>query len=199
MLNTEVLQVSLGRTQKMGVTKSGRLITWEVCVQHSLRNMKPAPWIMYVNMPGWLSTYTNVCKYAMIDEVSNVFELVGVFFKWFIIAGSLSGVWWGQSARCSGADAASVHFTFPGGSVWCQYQICVLWRSVHNLHDRLVGCSSLFQPRSQRQQEKIMWLFLFFYELDVCYICAESSISCVFHTIFFIFRQRHHYDVWQWE
>lgn len=32
MLNTEVLQVSLGRTQRMGVTKSGRLITWEVCV-----------------------------------------------------------------------------------------------------------------------------------------------------------------------
>ena len=30
MLNTEVLQVSLGRTQKMGVTKSGRLLTWEV-------------------------------------------------------------------------------------------------------------------------------------------------------------------------
>lgn len=30
MLNTEVIQVSLGRTQKMGVTKSGRLITWEV-------------------------------------------------------------------------------------------------------------------------------------------------------------------------
>uniref|UniRef100_A0AAX7UB37 non-specific serine/threonine protein kinase n=1 Tax=Astatotilapia calliptera TaxID=8154 RepID=A0AAX7UB37_ASTCA len=29
MLNTEVLQVSLGRTQKMGVTKTGRLITWE--------------------------------------------------------------------------------------------------------------------------------------------------------------------------
>ncbi|XP_060902883.1 serine/threonine-protein kinase Nek8 isoform X1 [Labrus mixtus] len=29
MLNTEVLQVSLGRTQRMGVTKSGRLITWE--------------------------------------------------------------------------------------------------------------------------------------------------------------------------
>ncbi|XP_026147753.1 serine/threonine-protein kinase Nek8 isoform X5 [Mastacembelus armatus] len=29
MLNTEVLQVSLGRTQKMGVTRSGRLITWE--------------------------------------------------------------------------------------------------------------------------------------------------------------------------
>uniref|UniRef100_A0A672LRI6 non-specific serine/threonine protein kinase n=1 Tax=Sinocyclocheilus grahami TaxID=75366 RepID=A0A672LRI6_SINGR len=29
MLNTEVIQVSLGRTQKMGVTKSGRLITWE--------------------------------------------------------------------------------------------------------------------------------------------------------------------------
>ena len=24
--------MSLGRTQKMGVTKSGRLITWEVCV-----------------------------------------------------------------------------------------------------------------------------------------------------------------------
>lgn len=44
MLNTEVLQVSLGRTQKMGVTKTGRLITWEVCVQHSLRNIKPAPW-----------------------------------------------------------------------------------------------------------------------------------------------------------
>lgn len=35
MLNTEVLQVSLGRTQKMGVTKSGRLITWEVCVNIS--------------------------------------------------------------------------------------------------------------------------------------------------------------------
>ncbi|CAL8374165.1 serine/threonine-protein kinase Nek8 [Gadus morhua] len=30
MLNTEVLQVSLGRTQRMGVTRSGRLITWEV-------------------------------------------------------------------------------------------------------------------------------------------------------------------------
>lgn len=30
MLNTEVIQVSLGRTQKMGVTKSGKLITWEV-------------------------------------------------------------------------------------------------------------------------------------------------------------------------
>ncbi|XP_041097326.1 serine/threonine-protein kinase Nek8 isoform X1 [Polyodon spathula] len=29
MLNTEVMQVSLGRTQKTGVTKSGRLITWE--------------------------------------------------------------------------------------------------------------------------------------------------------------------------
>ncbi|KAM9801556.1 serine/threonine-protein kinase Nek8 [Neosynchiropus ocellatus] len=29
MLNTEVLRVSLGRTQKMGVTKSGRLLTWE--------------------------------------------------------------------------------------------------------------------------------------------------------------------------
>ncbi|KAJ7995593.1 hypothetical protein DPEC_G00246200 [Dallia pectoralis] len=29
MLNTEVSQVALGRTQKMGVTKSGRLITWE--------------------------------------------------------------------------------------------------------------------------------------------------------------------------
>ncbi|KAM9811282.1 serine/threonine-protein kinase Nek8 [Syngnathus typhle] len=29
VLNTEVLQVSLGRTQKMGVTKSGRLIAWE--------------------------------------------------------------------------------------------------------------------------------------------------------------------------
>uniref|UniRef100_A0AAY5EHL4 Serine/threonine-protein kinase Nek8 n=1 Tax=Electrophorus electricus TaxID=8005 RepID=A0AAY5EHL4_ELEEL len=28
-LGSEVLQVSLGRTQKMGVTKSGRLITWE--------------------------------------------------------------------------------------------------------------------------------------------------------------------------
>ncbi|XP_014914153.1 serine/threonine-protein kinase Nek8 [Poecilia latipinna] len=40
MLNTEVLQVSLGRTQKMGVTKSGRLITWEapsvVCGEASL-------------------------------------------------------------------------------------------------------------------------------------------------------------------
>lgn len=33
MLNTEVLQVSLGRTQKMGVTKSGRLITWEVSAE----------------------------------------------------------------------------------------------------------------------------------------------------------------------
>lgn len=58
MLNTEVLQVSLGRTQKMGVTKSGRLITWEVCVQHSLIRMKPASWIFseklktYVNMAG---------------------------------------------------------------------------------------------------------------------------------------------------
>ncbi|KAG9331068.1 hypothetical protein JZ751_020289 [Albula glossodonta] len=29
MINTELLQVSLGRTQKMGVTKAGRLITWE--------------------------------------------------------------------------------------------------------------------------------------------------------------------------
>ncbi|KAL4647599.1 serine/threonine-protein kinase Nek8 isoform X2 [Arapaima gigas] len=29
MLNTVVMQVSLGRTQKMGITKSGRLITWE--------------------------------------------------------------------------------------------------------------------------------------------------------------------------
>uniref|UniRef100_A0AAY4B4I7 non-specific serine/threonine protein kinase n=1 Tax=Denticeps clupeoides TaxID=299321 RepID=A0AAY4B4I7_9TELE len=29
MLNAEVLHVSLGRTQKMGVTKSGRLLTWE--------------------------------------------------------------------------------------------------------------------------------------------------------------------------
>lgn len=33
MLNTEVLQVSLGRTQRMGVTRSGRLITWEVCTK----------------------------------------------------------------------------------------------------------------------------------------------------------------------
>lgn len=47
MLNTEVLQVSLGRTQKMGVTKSGRLITWEVCFQHCLINNKPAPWIFF--------------------------------------------------------------------------------------------------------------------------------------------------------
>lgn len=30
MLNTEVVQVSAGRTQKAGVTKSGRLILWEV-------------------------------------------------------------------------------------------------------------------------------------------------------------------------
>lgn len=30
MLNTEVVQVSTGRTQKAGVTKSGRLIMWEV-------------------------------------------------------------------------------------------------------------------------------------------------------------------------
>lgn len=30
MLNTEVVQVSAGRTQKAGVTKSGRLIMWEV-------------------------------------------------------------------------------------------------------------------------------------------------------------------------
>lgn len=45
MLNTEVLQVSLGRTQKMGVTKSGRLITWEVCVKERSMNIKPAPWI----------------------------------------------------------------------------------------------------------------------------------------------------------
>uniref|UniRef100_A0A8C6NH13 Serine/threonine-protein kinase Nek8 n=1 Tax=Nothobranchius furzeri TaxID=105023 RepID=A0A8C6NH13_NOTFU len=40
MLDTEVLLVSLGRTQKMGVTKSGRLITWEapsvVCGESSL-------------------------------------------------------------------------------------------------------------------------------------------------------------------
>lgn len=36
MLNTEVLQVSLGRTQKMGVTKSGRLITWEVSADATL-------------------------------------------------------------------------------------------------------------------------------------------------------------------
>lgn len=39
MLNTEVLQVSLGRTQKMGVTKSGRLITWEVCVTSCVFNV----------------------------------------------------------------------------------------------------------------------------------------------------------------
>ncbi|XP_076850191.1 serine/threonine-protein kinase Nek8 isoform X2 [Brachyhypopomus gauderio] len=31
-MGTEALQVSLGRTQKMGVTKSGRLITWEAQV-----------------------------------------------------------------------------------------------------------------------------------------------------------------------
>lgn len=43
MLNTEVLQVSLGRTQKMGVTKSGRLITWEVCIQQSFIYFKPDP------------------------------------------------------------------------------------------------------------------------------------------------------------
>lgn len=30
MLNTEVVQVSAGRTQKAGVTKSGRVIMWEV-------------------------------------------------------------------------------------------------------------------------------------------------------------------------
>lgn len=30
MLNTEVVQVSAGRTQKAGVTRSGRLILWEV-------------------------------------------------------------------------------------------------------------------------------------------------------------------------
>lgn len=30
MLNTEVIQVAAGRTQKAGVTRSGRLILWEV-------------------------------------------------------------------------------------------------------------------------------------------------------------------------
>lgn len=30
MLNTEVVQVAAGRTQKAGVTRSGRLILWEV-------------------------------------------------------------------------------------------------------------------------------------------------------------------------
>lgn len=30
MLNTEVVQVATGRTQKAGVTRSGRLILWEV-------------------------------------------------------------------------------------------------------------------------------------------------------------------------
>lgn len=55
MLNTEVLQVSLGRTQKMGVTKSGRLITWEVCIQQSFIYFKPDPWILcYVNVAGRL-------------------------------------------------------------------------------------------------------------------------------------------------
>lgn len=79
-----------------------------------------------------------------------------------ITAGSLSGVCWGQSARCRGADAASVRFTFPGGSVWCHHQIRVLWRSVHKLHDRLLGYSSMFHLRSQRQREKMMSLVLFF-------------------------------------
>ncbi|TRZ00959.1 hypothetical protein DNTS_029976 [Danionella cerebrum] len=41
MLNTEVIQVSLGRTQKMGVTKSGRLITWEAPLVGSVEPTLP--------------------------------------------------------------------------------------------------------------------------------------------------------------
>lgn len=95
-----------------------------------------------------------------------------MFLILFMFAGSLSGVWWGQSAWCRGADAASVYFTLPGGSVWCHYQICVLWRSVHNLHDRSVNCSSLFHSSSPDQwllgpQGKILYL-LFFYLCNLC-------------------------------
>lgn len=45
MLNTEVVQVSAGRTQKAGVTKSGRLILWEVSDREAGAGVAVEPWM----------------------------------------------------------------------------------------------------------------------------------------------------------
>lgn len=57
-----------------------------------------------------------------------------------MVAGSIGGLWGGLFARRGGADATSVHFTFPRGPVWSHHQVCVLWRPFYHLHDRSAGC-----------------------------------------------------------
>ncbi|KAM7412868.1 hypothetical protein PAMA_020317 [Pampus argenteus] len=68
MLNTEVLQVSLGRTQKMGVTKSGRLITWEApsvgCGEASL------PGVVEQMQPQFISRFLEGQSGVTIKSVS---------------------------------------------------------------------------------------------------------------------------------
>ncbi|XP_028275380.1 serine/threonine-protein kinase Nek8 [Parambassis ranga] len=68
MLNTEVLQVSLGRTQKMGVTKSGRLITWEA---PSVGSAEPSlPGVVEQMQPQFISRFLEGQSGVTIKSVS---------------------------------------------------------------------------------------------------------------------------------
>uniref|UniRef100_A0A667Z2T8 Serine/threonine-protein kinase Nek8 n=1 Tax=Myripristis murdjan TaxID=586833 RepID=A0A667Z2T8_9TELE len=68
MLNTEVLQVSLGRTQKMGVTKSGRLITWE---SPSVGSGEPSlPGVVEQMQPQFISRFLEGQSGVTIKSVS---------------------------------------------------------------------------------------------------------------------------------
>ncbi|XP_057684987.1 serine/threonine-protein kinase Nek8 isoform X2 [Corythoichthys intestinalis] len=68
MLNTEVLQVSLGRTQKMGVTKSGRLITWEAPLVGSAEMSLPG--VVEQMQPQFISRFLEGQSGVTIKSVS---------------------------------------------------------------------------------------------------------------------------------
>lgn len=114
MLNTEVVQVAAGRTQKAGVTRSGRLILWEVSrlvglelggvpVRKGGTQAPPTPSPVSPNLP----------------------------------TGSTPRRWRGYpSPRGSGAAAAPVCLTFPRGPVRGDDQARVLWGPLHSLPDR---------------------------------------------------------------
>ncbi|KTF86919.1 hypothetical protein cypCar_00029618, partial [Cyprinus carpio] len=68
MLNTEVIQVSLGCTQKMGITKSGRLITWEA---PSVGSGEPTlPGAVEQMQPQFISRFLEGQSGVMIKSVS---------------------------------------------------------------------------------------------------------------------------------
>lgn len=135
MLNTEVVQVSAGRTQKAGVTKSGRLVLWEVSDREpgagsgcgGLGCVISVKEEFLLTHRPWHCLLQD-CRVTLISLWEGVHQCSPTqLFHGFSPSGSSHGCCRGPfSPRSHRAAPASVCVPLSGGPVWSDHQTRVL-------------------------------------------------------------------------